>query len=95
MKNKITKLSIASLFLFNSAVSLAAENEAFSKVENKFDEILEFMTGSIVTTFLAICIVVAGIFLARGRGNPTLMWGILLGAILIGSASQIASWLLT
>lgn len=80
--------------LFSILSGAAKANEAFDKTENLAEEILDFLTGPFVTTVLAIAIVVAGLFLAKGRGNPTLMWGILFGAILIGSAAQIASWLL-
>lgn len=85
---------IYSLMLFSLLSGVANANEAFDKTENIAEEFLEFMTGPFVTTFLALAIVVAGLFLVKGRGNPALMWGILFGAILIGSASQIATWLL-
>lgn len=88
---KLAFLAFSTLF---TSAAFAEENEAFSKVENKFEAVLEFLTGPIVTTILAILIVVAGLLLARGRGNPQLNWGIIFGAILIGSATQLASWLL-
>lgn len=88
------KLFISAYLSLFSAFAMAEDNEAFSKVENKAQEFLDFLTGPIVTTALAIAIVIAGILLARGRGNPALNWGIIFGAILIGSASQLASWLL-
>ena len=84
-----------SLLLFSLLSGVANANEAFDKTENLAEEVLDFLTGPFVTTILAIAIAVAGIFLLKGRGNPTLMWGILFGAILIGSAAQIATWLLS
>ena len=82
------------LFIYLLPATVLA-NDAFAKAESKAQEILDFLTGTIVTTLLAIAIVVAGLFLAKGRGNPQLMWGIIIGSILIGSSVNLASWLLS
>lgn len=87
--------NIYSLMIFSMLSGTASANEAFSKAENRAQEFLDFMTGPFVTTFIALAIVVAGILLAKGRGNPMLMWGIVIGGILIGSAVQLAAWILS
>jgi type IV secretion system protein VirB2 len=88
-RTSIIKVMIAAVFAAPTAASAQATNQ--TNIETMLDNLVEFMTGPIAVSAGIIAIVLCGYMLISGNGNKGLMITVILGIIVIFSAS----WLVT
>lgn len=95
MKNtKIILKFIVIIFLGFIAIEVFAAEDVFAKVKGKGDEIIKGLKA-IVAVVTTIVIIVAGIMSYKGRLATQNMIAIIVGAIIIGAAAEIALFLTT
>lgn len=93
------KMQLARLALLFALIALAVfepafANDPFAAAEDKTQELLDFLTGGFAALIVTIVLVIVGLCLLKGWIQVGWAISIAVGAIVIGSAPHLASWLI-
>lgn len=72
-----------------------AQDNPFAAIEDKGNELINFFTGTLATTILALIIIICTALVVAGRMSWQKAVPIGLGAIVIGASVRIAEWLMS
>ena len=85
-------LAIVQLLIARSAI--AGSSDPFAKAADKTEEFVGMIAGKFAIAIATLAIVVAGIAMMMGKLRMEWFLKIAGGAILIGSAGAVASWMM-
>ena len=70
-----------------------ASDDPFSKVTEKGDEFIKYLTGGLAVMFFTIVVGISGYAMSQGKLRPERGWQIIIGGFMVSCSATLAAWI--